>query len=341
MVIGVNTGEQGDPAPKARQFRDKHRLTYPILVDQGGHVAQRYGVFAFPTNLVVDRKGVVRLAGAGFDPSGVEQTINALLGGQVGRAPAARQKPASTAAAHAAAITCARHLEAIGRAIDAYQKEKGELPARLSDLYPRYLTDKALLHCPADRSPGEPGYQGVPADPNLPISYLYEMSLEKNPGGLLLGPGPTGESATWRKQKMAQREWFGERVPVVRCWHHALPADLLPGETPFVLNLTPKGEVYRSGELWETDPGTVPAVLSAIEKDLAAGPETFQRHWSSELVAEYFNNLPPLPALRNRLHSVAGQLADLAKTDAGKTDGDLPRAIESITHAAGGETAKR
>src|SRR5437879_4166188 len=37
-----------------------------------------------------------------------------------------------------AAATCTQHLEAIGRALAAYQREKGELPPDLSDLYPHY-----------------------------------------------------------------------------------------------------------------------------------------------------------------------------------------------------------
>src|SRR5947209_13961104 len=82
------------------------------------------------------------------------------------------------------AATCTKHLEAIGRALEAYQKEKKELPPHLSDLYPQYLTDKALLHCPADPTAGEPGLEESPKDPNLPTSYLYEMSLEKGAPGL-------------------------------------------------------------------------------------------------------------------------------------------------------------
>src|SRR4051812_18136461 len=178
------------------------------------------------------------------------------------------------------AAACSHHLEAIGRALSAYQKENGKLPPHLSDLSPRYLTDRALFHCPADPSRGEP--VAGRADPKLPISYLYEMSLEKGPGGLLLGPGPSGPSVTWRAQKLAQRIFFGDRVPVVRCWHHLSQAGVPAGEKPFVLNLTLKGQVYRGQEYWETDSGTVPAVLSAMERDLAIGPELFHRRWSSE-----------------------------------------------------------
>jgi peroxiredoxin len=76
----VNTGEHGPQAQLARQFRDKHKLTYPVLVDVGDKVAQNYGVMGFPTNVVIDQKCVVRLVEAGFNAAGLEQTIKTLLG---------------------------------------------------------------------------------------------------------------------------------------------------------------------------------------------------------------------------------------------------------------------
>jgi peroxiredoxin len=81
VVVGIDAGEQSEPEKNARQFRDKHSLTYPILVDAENHVMDQYGVTAFPTSLVIDRKGVVRLAEVGFDPAKhtVAETVTALL----------------------------------------------------------------------------------------------------------------------------------------------------------------------------------------------------------------------------------------------------------------------
>jgi peroxiredoxin len=81
IVVGIDAGEQSDPEKNARQFRDKHALTYPILVDADNHVMEKYGVTAFPTSLVIDRKGVVRLAEVGFDPGKhtVAETVTSLL----------------------------------------------------------------------------------------------------------------------------------------------------------------------------------------------------------------------------------------------------------------------
>ena len=79
MVLGVDTGEHGNQAVNARQFRDKHGLTYPILLDAGDKIAAQYGVTGFPTNLVIDRKGIVRLAEGGYNPPALDQEINRLL----------------------------------------------------------------------------------------------------------------------------------------------------------------------------------------------------------------------------------------------------------------------
>jgi len=77
-VIGLDAGETGDPQPKARAFRDQHRLTYPIwLADR--EIGQKLGVLAFPTNLVIDREGTVRYVEAGFNPGGIESALRGLM----------------------------------------------------------------------------------------------------------------------------------------------------------------------------------------------------------------------------------------------------------------------
>jgi peroxiredoxin len=81
VVVGIDAGEQSEPEKNARAFRDKHSLTYPILVDAENKVMDKYGVTAFPTSVVIDRNGVVRLAEVGFDPAKhtVAETIASLL----------------------------------------------------------------------------------------------------------------------------------------------------------------------------------------------------------------------------------------------------------------------
>jgi hypothetical protein len=204
---------------------------------------------------------------------------------------------------------CTRNLQAIGRSLEAYQRDYGELPPHLSDLRPKYLKDKLLFHCPNDPSPGKPGFEGAAADPKLSISYSYEMSTDRTSVRcFLLGPRPPG--MTWREQKAAQRVNFGDRVPVIRCWYHT---DTRGGNArPIVLNLTLSGQVFRSQGRWELEADTVAAVLACMERDVAMGAETFRRRWRAPKIVEYLEAVPPTPALRDRCRMVASKMAALA-----------------------------
>lgn len=215
------------------------------------------------------------------------------LGTAPGRAAAAENPP------DRATTICMQHIQAIAQALKAYRRaHHGALPAHLSDLYPGYLKDKALLHCPADPTPGTPwpGDETI-ADPHMPVSYLYDMSADPATYTLSFSPKPDGK-LTWYQQKMAQRAYFGDRVPMVRCWHHTrLPA----GQTGPVLNLALSGEIFPTTvPAWEYDAGTVPFLLACLERDLAAGPERVRRRWTTLTIAEYFGSVPVLPALRIR-----------------------------------------
>lgn len=259
---------------------------------------------------------------------------------------AAAVPAASEAAPHDDVVAaCTRHLQVIGQALAAYQRDHGELPPHLSDLVPRYITDKTLLHCPADRSPGKPGVGGkgwptvsFPADPKLPISYSYDMSLAPNPRGIFLGPLPAGGAATWRALRMAQRVNYGDRAPMVRCWHHWYTR-AAHGQS-IVLNLTPSGQVYRSTWNWEHDRETIPVVLDRLERDVDAGAQTFRRRWLPERIAGYFpyararvGREPPAP--RAQFRRVAEKLTVLARTASRPFAGQVLSAAGTMYDAAG------
>jgi peroxiredoxin len=57
-VVGVSVQERKDTVAA---FCRKNQVRYPILFDPDGDVAKQYGVFAFPTTVVVNREGVVLL----------------------------------------------------------------------------------------------------------------------------------------------------------------------------------------------------------------------------------------------------------------------------------------
>lgn len=253
---------------------------------------------------------------------------------------------ASEAAAHDDTVTvCTRQLQVIGEALAAYQRDHGDLPPHLSDLVPRYIADKKLLHCPADPSPGKPSVGGKgwpemkpPADPTLPISYSYQMGPDPNPRGIFLGPLPAGGAATWRALRMAQRVNYGDRVPVVRCWHHWYTR-VAHGQ-PIVLNLTPSGQVYRSTWNWEHDRETIPVVLDRLERDVDAGAQTFRHQWLPQRIAGYFpyararaGREPPAP--REQCRRVAEKLTALARTESRPFAGQVLSAAGSLYDSAG------
>jgi len=78
-VIGISVMAEGDPMQRAREFKRKHNLTYPILVDAKGKVAEVYNVDELPTNVVIGKDGKIRYLKAGFDEKGLKQAIKASL----------------------------------------------------------------------------------------------------------------------------------------------------------------------------------------------------------------------------------------------------------------------
>jgi hypothetical protein len=271
-----------------------------------------------------------------------DQQLNPALPPTLGDQPAGR---AGAATRKWQAATCTAHLKAISRALAAYRRDHGAFPPYLSDLYPRYLRDRSLFHCPADRSPGNPGNKEVVADPKLPTSYIYEMSVgtPKGQSGWVLGP-LKGSSWTHRQFTLAQRPYFGDRVPVVQCGHHR--ASPFSSSPDCFLNLTFTGQVYRSGEPWELDPVTAPVVLEGMERDLAAQPATFGQRWELGTLAWYFYNMRPKPnevgpprrfsaGLRQRFRLVGDRLARRAETDPTLTTQGIYAAVGGLYYAAG------
>lgn len=78
-VFGVNAGEEEEPEKQARGFVAQHDLTYPVLMDIEDELSQSYNVQAFPTLVVIDRKGIVRYKESGFDQETVVKTVEKLL----------------------------------------------------------------------------------------------------------------------------------------------------------------------------------------------------------------------------------------------------------------------
>lgn len=134
---------------------------------------------------------------------------------------------------------CAANLRKIHAAIKTYEKDKGQLPAWLSDLVPDYVSQEMLM-CP-DNPQTE--WTGHAADRKFPCGYLYEFGPTR--AFARFGGAPT-DGMTMRDRKMAQVKFFGNVVPLIRCRLHA------PPDQSMYLNISVGGEVYWSGPQWES-----------------------------------------------------------------------------------------
>ncbi len=59
-------------------------------------------------------------------------------------------------------------------ALERYKTRYGQYPAKLADLYPTFLEDKAILHCPADTRPKDV------------VSYDYYPPTDKSPANAVI-----------------------------------------------------------------------------------------------------------------------------------------------------------
>ncbi len=57
--------ESGDAA-KVASYLKANGLSFPVVLDQEGKLAHRFGVQGFPTTLFLDRNGVIRFAEVGY-----------------------------------------------------------------------------------------------------------------------------------------------------------------------------------------------------------------------------------------------------------------------------------
>jgi len=72
VIVGVTD----EPVAKVKGFLSKSPVTYPIGIDRGGSVAQRFGVTALPTAFVIDPTGRIRKVQVG----GGEAAVNNIEG---------------------------------------------------------------------------------------------------------------------------------------------------------------------------------------------------------------------------------------------------------------------
>ncbi len=128
---------------------------------------------------------------------------------------------------------CIRNLKQIYEALQAYRRDRKELPNWLSDLVPKYLKDPSVLLCPVTRRTGRVETFGL-GDPKLTASYIFEFCDAE------MGKIYDGGKIKMRDWKRRQMGLVGSAVPMVRCHLHSP-----------VLNLSFDGKVFESADTWE------------------------------------------------------------------------------------------
>ena len=76
QVVAIDEGE--DPE-LVKKFRDKHGVSYPVLLDPDHSVFPKLAGKASPWNIIVDGQGVVRYSAPGFSPGLLKSKLNETL----------------------------------------------------------------------------------------------------------------------------------------------------------------------------------------------------------------------------------------------------------------------
>ncbi len=77
-VLAVN---QGEPREQVLAFAGHFGMSFPVLLDEEGHIRSHYPYRGIPTTFVVDREGVVRNIWVGTVPAdALSQMVEPLLG---------------------------------------------------------------------------------------------------------------------------------------------------------------------------------------------------------------------------------------------------------------------
>lgn len=151
---------------------------------------------------------------------------------------------------------CRGQLEQVAEAIRAYRAASGDsYPVWLSALVPHHLPEASTLLCPADGEGGD-ALAAKSQDPNLPVSYLYELS-------------PSEYEA-----RRGQIRQYGGIVPIVRCLHHlhvplsaVIPTEIRDGEA--TLSITEDLRVDMGIPEWKADTVIIARVYGDMLADVS------------------------------------------------------------------------
>jgi peroxiredoxin len=82
-VIGIDVWEHRDQVAHVKDYRLRHHLTYPLLLDQNEQYASQFDLQGIPTNVLVDPFGRIQAIG-GTTPDELKKLLKrAILRDQV------------------------------------------------------------------------------------------------------------------------------------------------------------------------------------------------------------------------------------------------------------------
>ncbi len=77
-MLAINAWQQS--VADCQTFQKRHGLTFPVLVDEQGSVASRYGVTSVPYLVLIDPQGRIQFAGRSLEE--MAQKLEQLMGRQ-------------------------------------------------------------------------------------------------------------------------------------------------------------------------------------------------------------------------------------------------------------------
>ncbi len=77
VVLVNQDSEKSFPRERVRAYREKLKLTFPILIDEGLSLWELFGINALPTSVVIGRNGTVTLVEPNFYWASPEKLISA------------------------------------------------------------------------------------------------------------------------------------------------------------------------------------------------------------------------------------------------------------------------
>jgi len=78
VVLAINIGES---LSQVKEFMESHDLSFPVLLDMEGKVAEQYNIGGIPTTFSVDKDGIIQAMRVGAFPNkaAIEKSLNKII----------------------------------------------------------------------------------------------------------------------------------------------------------------------------------------------------------------------------------------------------------------------